>query len=387
MQVGPMLERYCVAAFFARLEVGERFARSDWPAHVTLASNFVVSEPVEQIVSAIRDAKVVDRALRFQFTGLAFFGPRRDVPVRLVECPDIEDVHRDLAGHLGHLGGFKPDEPAHWRDGYRPHLTLRPAVDVRDGASCIASHIAIARLTGEAAEVVACFALDRSPVPKVRAVGFDLDGTLFDHHGSAADAVRNFMTELEREPTIERVTAWFELEAQHFESWRAGDLTFAEQRRLRLRDFLEFLSVVVPARDDVLDELFEKYLVDYRRAWRAFPGTEAVLENLRGRGIRIGVLTNGNHAQQIDKLNVTGLTHLIDVVCTSEDIGFAKPDPRAFEILAARLECSTSEMVFIGDNSEMDVAGARAAGIAAARVRHDDDSDAALEAALDSASL
>lgn len=96
---------------------------------------------------------------------------------------------------------------------------------------------------------------------------------------------------------------------------------------------------------------------------------------------------NGNHEQQIDKLRVTGLASLVDVVCTSEDIGVTKPDPRAFEILASRLGCTPSEMLFIGDDLTLDVTAARAAGVAAAQVRRDRDGPTALGEAVRSATL
>lgn len=387
VSVNPVLERYCVVALFDALDIGHRFERSEWPAHVTLASNFVVSAAVDQIIAAVRDAMGVDRVLAMHLGECALFGPRADVPVRLVTSAQVDRVHRGLADRLDRLDGFAADEPTHWRAGYRPHLTLGPTVDAFEGEVRTATHVAIAKLTSATAEIVARLDLRPSQEPSLRAVGFDLDGTLFDHRSAAVEAVRELMTELGYEPTPDRVSAWFDLEAEHFESWRAGVVTFNEQRRRRLRDFLGLLGANRPVADSELDQLFETYLTQYRRAWRAFPGVESVLRDLRARGMRIGVLTNGNHEQQIDKLRVTGLAQLIDVVCTSEDLGVAKPDPRAFAILAARLECATSEMVFIGDNLDLDVIAARSAGIAAAQVRHGLDGPAALEDAVRSVTL
>lgn len=220
-----------------------------------------------------------------------------------------------------------------------------------------------------------------------RAVGFDLDDTLFDHTGAATAAVRDFTESLGFEATPERVTTWFELESEHFERWRAGRISFAQQRRLRLRGYLRSLGTDASIADDDVDAHFEKYLVAYRRAWRPFPGTASFLTSLRDRGIRIGVLTNGSREQQIDKLETTGLMPLVDVVCVSEEIGFAKPDPRAFVALVTRLGMSPSETAFLGDRSDMDVAGARAAGLAAARVAHRGTQTVTLEAALGEATL
>ncbi|GAA3907498.1 HAD family hydrolase [Microbacterium invictum] len=64
-------------------------------------------------------------------------------------------------------------------------------------------------------------------VMRWRAVGFDLDGTLFDNEGSATDAVAEFVPDLGIERTPQHA-AWFTLEAEHFENWRAGRVSFVE---------------------------------------------------------------------------------------------------------------------------------------------------------------
>jgi putative hydrolase of the HAD superfamily len=220
-----------------------------------------------------------------------------------------------------------------------------------------------------------------------RAVGFDLDGTLFDPRGSATAAVQHLIRDLDREPSTELVSAWFDLEAEHFEAWRSGRASFEEQRRLRIGGVLRLLGVSDRDGRADPDVLLERYLAIYRRSWRAFDEARPVLLGLRARGIRIGVLTNGNHAQQTDKLRATGLAALVDAVCISEQIGYAKPDRRAFEVLADRLETPANTLLFVGDNPEHDVAGARAAGIRAGLVDHAGTSPISLADALRAASL
>jgi 2'-5' RNA ligase len=163
----PKSPRYCVVALFEPMDVGDRFARSAWPAHVTLASNFLVAESVEQVVEAVHDARVVDRPLAFRIGRLAQFGPQRTVPVRLVDSPHVEDAHQDLAHHLGRLRGFEADEPSHWREGYRAHLTLRPSIAAFEGEIRTASHVAVARLDGETAEIVACIEIGPMDRPEI----------------------------------------------------------------------------------------------------------------------------------------------------------------------------------------------------------------------------
>lgn len=216
----------------------------------------------------------------------------------------------------------------------------------------------------------------------VRAVGFDLDGTLFDHRGSATRGVEEFLAGLGVAPSENARALWFAAEEAGYARWSAGEISFQEQRRDRLRTVLPPLGVAVDQAPAVLDELFDAYLAAYRAAWRPFAGVPQALEALRARDLRLGILTNGSQDQQIDKLRRIGLIDAVDVVCTAEELGVWKPDPRAFEEFTHRLGVLPSECLFVGDHPEQDVAGAIAAGMPAVLIDHDSDDAAGLLAAL-----
>jgi putative hydrolase of the HAD superfamily len=108
-------------------------------------------------------------------------------------------------------------------------------------------------------------------VTEIRAVGFDLDGTLFDHLGSAADGVDAFFRFLGVEPSKAARAVWFQAEESGYEKWRTGLVSFQEQRRYRLQIVLPAIGAAVPDRVEDLDGLFEEYLRSYQAAWRAFP--------------------------------------------------------------------------------------------------------------------
>lgn len=201
-----------------------------------------------------------------------------------------------------------------------------------------------------------------------RAVCFDLDGTLFDHRGAARAGATRFLEDLGLAATESTLAAWSAAEAEQFERWRSGQISFQEQRRARLRAVLGPLGIRLPRDDDGLDRLFAGYLRSYRASWRAFPGSVSLLRGLRADGYRLGLLTNGIEEQQLDKLARTGLDGAFDVVCTSERIGFQKPDERAFRTLAEELDVDTADCLFVGDDLVHDIAGARAVGMRAVLV-------------------
>lgn len=174
-----------------------------------------------------------------------------------------------------------------------------------------------------------------------------------------------FVASLGVKPSPQTRATWFATEELQFERWRAGEISFQEQRRERLRSVLPTIGVQPPADSAELDDLFEHYGRAYRSAWRAYPDSVRLLHELRSAGLRVGVLTNGTQEQQLDKLKAIGLIDSLDVVCTSERIGAHKPALNAFRAFADELGVSAEECLFVGDNAEHDVAGARAAGMRA----------------------
>jgi len=87
-----------------------------------------------------------------------------------------------------------------------------------------------------------------------------------------------------------------------------------------------------------------------------------VLERLRGRGLRLVVVSNANgtllkHMERLD------LTRRFDCVLDSQDEGVEKPDPRFFEIALARSGARKETTIHVGDLYHVDVVGARSAGL------------------------
>jgi putative hydrolase of the HAD superfamily len=58
-----------------------------------------------------------------------------------------------------------------------------------------------------------------------------------------------------------------------------------------------------------------------------------------------------------------GLESYLDVIVTAEDVGADKPDPPIFLAALERAGVDASEAVYIGDQYETDIVGARGVGI------------------------
>lgn len=95
----------------------------------------------------------------------------------------------------------------------------------------------------------------------------------------------------------------------------------------------------------------------------AVPGGPEAVAELKRRGLRVGVVSNAEGRVERD-LSSAGYAGLFDVVVDSHLVGVEKPDPAIFRIALERLGADAATAVFAGDLPAVDLAGARAAGIA-----------------------
>jgi putative hydrolase of the HAD superfamily len=101
------------------------------------------------------------------------------------------------------------------------------------------------------------------------------------------------------------------------------------------------------------------------RSWKPFDDVLPVLDELRSRGIRMGLISNWD-SSLISVITGLGLNGYFDTMISSADVGLHKPMPRIFELALERLEARPAEALHVGDHIEADVFGALAVGMNAA---------------------
>lgn len=107
----------------------------------------------------------------------------------------------------------------------------------------------------------------------IRAVGFDLDGTLFDHNSAASTGLSLLLKECgwTYKNKEELGHEWSRIERLYFQEYVLGNLTIEEQRHLRMRDFLGSMNVRVP--EPEINKLIARYLIHYANSWAGFSRT------------------------------------------------------------------------------------------------------------------
>jgi len=113
-------------------------------------------------------------------------------------------------------------------------------------------------------------------------------------------------------------------------------------------------------------ELSERFFAAFWNEdnWRAFPDSVAVIQALRTRGLKVGVLSNASSDLPKFLARLGILPHL-DFVVVSAIEGVKKPDRRIFERTLERAGVAAGEHLHVGDMFLEDVLGAAALGVRA----------------------
>jgi putative hydrolase of the HAD superfamily len=113
----------------------------------------------------------------------------------------------------------------------------------------------------------------------------------------------------------------------------------------------------------VAETLLDDCRSGFPNACVLFPDAVQTLSGLRTSGLKLGLITNRSMRMQSRKLQCLALAPMFDTILISEAEGISKPDPRIFHRALERLNVSPARSVFVGDHPEVDVAGARTAGM------------------------
>ena len=194
---------------------------------------------------------------------------------------------------------------------------------------------------------------------KFRAVLFDAAETLFTTRGSVGEiygrVARNYGSTASPEVIQEAFL-------RHFKG--AGPLSIEDQKRW-WKDVVQrvFNDVgMVQNFDRFFDEVYEKFRD--AQGWVLFPETLEVLEELKSRHFKLGVISNFD-SRIYSVMDSLGIRSFFDAITLSSETGYCKPDHEIFDAAVAAIGLPASEILFVGDSLEDDVEAGLRAGLRA----------------------
>lgn len=97
-----------------------------------------------------------------------------------------------------------------------------------------------------------------------------------------------------------------------------------------------------------------------------YEGVSELIAELKNKGIKVGIITDGRPECQRNKLKALGLDQVIDDIIITDELGgvqFRKPNDISFRIMQNRWRMPFEQMVYVGDNPVKDFQAARQLGM------------------------
>jgi putative hydrolase of the HAD superfamily len=199
----------------------------------------------------------------------------------------------------------------------------------------------------------------------IHTVLFDLDDTLHDDTFAFTTAAEEVAREVAAEHGIDALAlkAAYVAEAEGFWHRLTSDQVKAKLTQLRKTMWGNALTSV-GIEDSALAESSAIKYNDYRKKYFSpFPGAVDLLRDLKARGKRLGILTNGVSETHHEKIALLQIAQYFDAIFLADEVGMVKPDPLLFAHACQKLGASPAHSAMVGDRYERDITGALEAGL------------------------
>jgi putative hydrolase of the HAD superfamily len=187
---------------------------------------------------------------------------------------------------------------------------------------------------------------------------FDLDNTLWDFSANSRVAMEITLKELGIHNHLNSFEEFFiSYEKINHTLWSDYHSKKITKQNLIVERFAQSLIKFGVSRNDYV-EINHLYLENMGIQTKLFPGTIELLYNLKNKGYKLYIITNGFREVQHAKLKNCNLVDYFDRIFISEEIKTTKPNRQIFEHALKSSNASKKKSIMIGDSWETDIEGA-----------------------------
>lgn len=131
----------------------------------------------------------------------------------------------------------------------------------------------------------------------------------------------------------------------------------------RVSDTLRFFNHDVPSTSNIIRRAVDAYMISYINSLQIRHPTYDLLRTLNAK-YKLGLVTNFPYSPGAYRvLDQFALRPFFKAVVVSGEVGWKKPSQHIFEIALSKLSFKPEEAIFVGDDYEADIVGAKKAGI------------------------
>lgn len=201
---------------------------------------------------------------------------------------------------------------------------------------------------------------------KVKLVIFDLDNTLFSFNNLWIKANKDTFEEYTLFKDIEYsdfMKLYKKYDLYFWEQHDEGIITLDELRELRLIKTLKHFDIDISHAE--ANKYFQSFFTKLLSSITVNRKINDLLLSLK-ENVNIAILTNGKLKEQNTKIDNLDIRSIFEKnIFISQNIGYEKPDPKAFLNVTSNLNVNPEECLFIGDSFKNDILGALDVNMAA----------------------
>lgn len=186
---------------------------------------------------------------------------------------------------------------------------------------------------------------------KIKGVIFDLDDTLYSEK--------------------EYVRSGYKAVAEYLGSADYAEklLSFFEDGRFAIDELLREIG-----RESEKGECLNVYR-SHKPTIHLYDGVAEMIQELKEKGIKVGIITDGRPKGQRNKLESLGLDKMVEDVIITDELGgtqFRKPCDIAFRIMITKWRMNPADVMYVGDNAEKDFQSPQQLGMRSVWFRNED---------------
>ena len=175
---------------------------------------------------------------------------------------------------------------------------------------------------------------------KIEACIFDAYGTLFDVNAAC------------RELSKEVGDSWEQLASL----WRLRQVEYTWLRN-SMDQYIDFWQITSDALDYAMETLdienigLREELLNLYLKLEAYPEVKGLLKNLKQRGLKTGILSNGSMKMLNSAVDNANIRDVLDVILSVEECEIYKPSSKVYDLVKIKMHINKENVLFFSSNA------------------------------------